>query len=135
MRYAAQGAVEAVTPAVIGADKAVGFAAAVFANGGGAVATAVQQDVDVAFAIAYHDDRLRSDHRGLKAARVRDFTFVSDPDPGLVKNLLDLKGENVAGGVQRGMNPVGLYQGAQRGGVVAALNIFYRNTFRHCLIS
>ena len=99
MRYAAQGAVETVTPAVIRADKAVGFAAAVFADGGGAVATAVQQDVDIAFAIAYHDDRLRSDHGGLKAARVGDFTFVPDPDPGLVKNLLNLQGENVAGGV------------------------------------
>ncbi|MNS59510.1 hypothetical protein D3C72_924700 [compost metagenome] len=58
MRHAAQAAVQRVAPAVVRADETVGFAAAVFAHGRRAVAAAVKQRVDIAFAVAHHDHRL-----------------------------------------------------------------------------
>ena len=132
MRYPAQRAVEAIAPAVIRAGKTVRFPAAMFADGGGAVAAAVEQHVDIAFAIAHDDHRLGTHHRGFIAAGVRDFALVGDPYPGTVKNVVDFEVENFLGSIETGMDPVALHQCRQRFGGMAGIDIFYRNTFRHC---
>ncbi len=96
---------------MIRADEAVGFAGAVFADGSGAVAAAVQQGVNGALAVAHHDHRLGANLGSFEAAGFRDFADVRNPDPGLRENTIQLQLEQFLRGVERGVDAIGLYQG------------------------
>ena len=131
MRYAAQAAIERVAPTVVGANEAVRFTAAMLADGGRTMAAAVKQRVHVAFAVANHDHRLRADLSGLKAARLRDFAGMRDPDPGFAENAVQLQAKQRFRVIQRGMHAVMLDQRgnlftARRGGC-GGIDIFYLN--------
>ena len=110
VRHAAQAAVQRIAPAVVRADEAVGFATAVFANGRGAMATAVQQRMHGAFTIAHYDNRLSADLGGFKAAGVGDFAGVRHPHPGFAEDSIQLQREQLFGGVQRSVYTVVLHQ-------------------------
>src|SRR5215472_14421897 len=74
-------AVGAVAPAVIGAgeDRGVSFVVAAYLHA--AVPAGIQEDVDLARAVAAQDHRLLPHARDKEIPRVRDLAFVADKEP------------------------------------------------------
>ena len=111
--HAAQGAVQGVAPAVVGAHEAVGLALVAFAHGGGTVAAAVEQHVHLLLAVAHHHHGLTADEGGLVAAGFGNLAGVGNPHPGAGEDLVHLLLEDGGIGVEGGMDPVLLHQVGQ----------------------
>ena len=60
-----------------------------------AMAAPVEQDTDLAVVLTDHDDRLQADLTAHKVAGLRDFALVTDIDPDLVPDGLELACEQV----------------------------------------
>jgi hypothetical protein len=55
------------------------------------VRSAILEHIDLAVAMAGHDDRLASDLRGVVIARLWDLAFVSHVDPGSAEEAIHLQ--------------------------------------------
>jgi hypothetical protein len=71
-----------------------------FADGGGAVAAAVEQHMHLLLAVAHHDHRLAADVAGLVAAGLGDLAGVGNPHPGVGEDLVHLGLEDGRVGVE-----------------------------------
>ena len=95
---------------MVRAGEAIRFTGSSFTDTGTAMATPIQQRVDLAFPVASNDDRLPTDMSRLEATGARDLALVSNPHPGLLEDFLHLHVENIRIGVHPSGNPIRRYE-------------------------
>src|SRR6266704_445358 len=91
-RHADQLPVGAITPAMVGAGEDGGVALVVAAHLHPAMAARIEEDVDVAGAVAAQDDGLLAHPRGGEIAGVGDLALMPDEEPRAGEDLLLLLG-------------------------------------------
>src|ERR1700710_99885 len=93
--HADQGAIGAVTPAVIGAGEDRRVAIVVAAHLHAAMAARIEEDMHRAGAVAAENYRLLAHSRDKEIASLWDLAFMADEQPGTGKNALLLLGIDV----------------------------------------
>ena len=109
-RHGEQRAVQAVGPAVIGADELGDRSFRGATDGRSAMGAAVEQHLHAAVALTHHHDRLPAHMGGDEIAGPRDLAVMAEQEPGPAEDPRHLQIEECRIGIGVPVHPSGLHQ-------------------------